>query len=127
MKVLIVDDNQLVCWGLGRILTRRGFLHHAVENGTDAMSEIRRTFYDLVFLDIRLPDANGLDLLPEILRISPESKVIVISSDGSENNVRRAMAAGAVRFMEKPYGNEELLEVLETVTPRRSEDRPASR
>ncbi|MBI5342477.1 MAG: response regulator [Deltaproteobacteria bacterium] len=127
MKALIVDDNQLVCWGLGKTLSKRGILHHAVENGTDAMSEIRRTFYDLVFLDIRLPDANGLDMLPEILRISPETKVVVISSDGSASNVQRAIAGGALRFLEKPYGNDELLEVLETVTRRRSEERPASK
>lgn len=125
MKVLIVDDNQLVCWGLGRTLSRRGIFHLAVENGKDAMSEIRRTFYDLVFLDIRLPDANGLELLPEILRISPVTKVIIISSDGSESNVQRALSGGALRFMEKPYSSEQLLEVLEAAAPRKSKDLPA--
>lgn len=127
MKVLIVDDNQLVCWGLGRALSRRGIFNHAVENGTDAMFEVRRTFYDLVFLDIRLPDADGLDLLPEIRRISPGTKVVVISSDSSEDTVRRARAAGAMRFMEKPYSSEQLLEVLEAAAPRQSDGPPASR
>ncbi|MBI5576060.1 MAG: response regulator [Deltaproteobacteria bacterium] len=127
MKVLIVDDNQLLCWGLGKTLSKRGIIHHAVENGTDALSEIRSAFYDLVFLDIKLPDANGLDLLPVIRGISPGTKVVVISSNGSESNVRRAMAAGAVRFMEKPYTCEELAEALEAVFPRKSEGKPASK
>ena len=118
MKVLIVDDNRLVCWGLGRTLSRRNIVHHAVGDGKNALSEVRGTFYDLVFLDIHLPDANGLDLMREIRRISPDTKVVIISSDGSENNVRRALAAGALRFMEKPYDNSEVMEVLEAARQR---------
>jgi len=118
MKVLIVDDNRLVCWGLGRTLSKKNIVHHAVEDGKNALSEVRGTFYDLVFLDIHLPDANGLDLMREIRRISPDTKVVIISSDGSENNVRRALAAGALRFMEKPYDNSEVMEVLEAARQR---------
>jgi len=124
MNVLIVDDNQLVCLGLGRTLGRRNIVHHAVEDGKNALSEVRRTFYDLVFLDIHLPDANGLDLMQEILRISPDTKVVILSSDGSENNVRRALAAGALRFMEKPFDLSEVIEVLEAVLPRKQASRP---
>lgn len=119
LKVLIVDDNELVCMGLGRTLGRRNIVHHAVEDGENAMSEIRGTFYDLVFLDIHLPDANGLDLLQEIRRISPDTQVVILSSDGSENNIRRALAAGALRFMEKPYDNSEVMEVLEAALSRK--------
>jgi len=117
MKVLIVDDNELICLGLGRTLSRRNIVHHAVEDGENALSEVRRTFYDLVFLDIHLPDANGLDLIREIRRISPGTKVVILSSDGSENNVRRALAEGALRFMEKPYENSEVMEILEAARP----------
>lgn len=124
MKVLIVDDNKLVCLGLGRTLSKRDIVHHAVEDGKNALSELGGTFYDLVFLDIHLPDANGLDLMQEIRRISPDTKVVIISSDGSENNVRRALAAGALRFMEKPYDNSEIMEVLEAALPRKPASRP---
>lgn len=120
MKVLIVDDNELVCLGLGGTLGRRNIVHHAVEDGKNALSEIRGTFYDLVFLDIHLPDANGLDLLLEIRRISPDTQVVILSSDGSEDNVRRALAAGALRFIEKPYDNAGVMEALEAARPRES-------
>jgi len=119
LKVLIVDDNELVCLGLGRTLSRRNIVHHSVEDGKNALSEVRGTFYDLVFLDIHLPDANGLDLMQEIRRISPGTKIVILSSDGAENNVRRALAAGALRFMEKPYDNSEVMEVLEAALPRK--------
>jgi DNA-binding response OmpR family regulator len=119
MKVLIVDDNRLLCWALGRTLSRKNIVHHAVEDGKNALAEVRGTFYDLVFLDIHLPDANGLDLLQEIRRISPDTKVVILSSDGSENNIRRAHAAGAMWFIEKPYDNSEMTEVLEAVLTRK--------
>lgn len=118
-KVLIVDDNKLVCLGLGRTLGRRNIVHHSVESGENALTEVRGTFYDLVFLDIHLPDANGLDLMQEIRRISPDTKIVILSSDGSENNVRRALAAGALRFMEKPFDNSEVMEILEAACPRK--------
>ena len=118
MNVLIVDDNKLVCLGLERALSRRNIANHAVGDGKNALSEVRGTFYDLVFLDINLPDANGLDLMPEIRSISPDTRIVILSSDGSETNIRRALAAGALRFIEKPFDNSEVMEVLETVLPR---------
>ncbi|TRZ78386.1 MAG: response regulator [Deltaproteobacteria bacterium] len=125
MKVLIVDDNRLLCWGMGGMLSKRNIVHQVVEDGKNALSEVRGTFYDLVFLDIHLPDANGLDLMQEIRRISPGTKVVIISSDGSENNVRRALAAGALRFMEKPFDNSEVMAVVEAVLSRQPAPSPS--
>lgn len=125
MKVLIVDDNRLLCWGMGGMLSKRNIVHRIVEDGKNALSEVRGTFYDLVFLDIHLPDANGLDLLQEIRRISPGTKVVIISSDGSENNVRRALAAGALRFMEKPFDNSEVMAVVEAALSRKTAPSPS--
>jgi CheY-like chemotaxis protein len=115
MKVLIVDDNGLVCLVLGRAISRRNILHYAVEDGKSALAEVRRTFYDLILLDIHLPDVNGLDLLKEIRLISPDTKVVMISTDASESNIQRALAGGALRFMPKPFDICELNALLETV------------
>ncbi len=128
MNVLIVDDNTLVCWGLERVLSRKGIVHRAAGDGKSALSEIRGTFYDLVFLDIHLPDANGLDLMRDIRRISPGTKVVILSSDGSPDNVRRALDAGALRFLEKPCDNAEVMEVLEAARhPERAPSPPNHR
>jgi|GEM_PF-847422 len=111
-KVLIVDDNKLLCWGMGRMLKKRNIAHQVAEDGKNALSKLCETFYDLVFLDIHLPDANGLDLMQDIRRISPGTKVVIISSDGSEDNARRALAAGALMFIEKPFDDAELMTAL---------------
>lgn len=125
MKVLIVDDNRLLCCGMGRMLSKRNLVHQIVHDGKNALSAVRETFYDLVFLDIHLPDANGLNLMQEIRRISPGTKVVIISSDGSENNVRRALAEGALRFMEKPFDISEVMAVVEAALLRQPSPSPS--
>lgn len=126
MKVLIVDDNALVCWALEKMLAKQGISAHGVDTGDKGMSEVRRMPYELIFLDIHLPDANGLDLLEEIRRISPDSKVVMISSDCVESNVQRAMAGGALRFLEKPFRPSEITEVLDEVRRHPPSSLPAS-
>ena len=63
--------------------------------------------------------------MQEIRRISPGTKVVIISSDGSENNVRRALAAGALRFMEKPFDNSEVMAALEAALSRQPASSPS--
>lgn len=126
MKVLIVDDNRLLCWTMGRMLSKRNIVNQVVEEGKSALSEVRRTFYDIIFLDIHLPDANGLDLMKEIRKISPTTKVVIMSSDGSEDTVRRVLSVGAMRFMEKPFDNSEVMTVLEATLLRKPAPRPST-
>lgn len=102
-KVLLVDDDNLLCWGLEKEFAGLGHYIRVVENGANALSELRRQQYDTVFLDIRLPDANGLELLPEIGRLSPDAKIIIMSGNASETNRQIAFDGGAVKFLEKPF------------------------
>ncbi len=111
-SVLIVDDNHLVCWGLSRTLTGQDFLVRAVGTGKEAISHVQAERYGFVFLDVRLPDANGFDVLREIRRISPETRVIIISSDGTEENRLRALTAGAMGLLEKPFNVRDVNEVI---------------
>jgi len=115
--VLIVDDNFLVCWGLFRTLTGQNFLVRTVGTGGDAISYVQAERYGLVFLDVRLPDANGFDVLREIRRISPETRVIITSADGTEWNRLKASAEGAMGLLEKPFAITEVNEVLRRAYP----------
>ncbi len=66
-----------------------------------------------MFLDIHLPDGNGIDLLREIDKISPNAIVIVMSGDASDTNRQRAYNGGAVQFLEKPFDLADLREMIE--------------
>jgi DNA-binding response OmpR family regulator len=102
-KVLVVDDDSLVCWALQKELTARGMNVGIAATGRECLAAMRETPFDLVFLDIHLPDANGIDLLKTIREISPETRVVIISGDGSIQGKDRALSEGAVQFLEKPF------------------------
>jgi CheY-like chemotaxis protein len=103
-KMLVVDDDQLIGWALEKGLTGESLQLTVVESGRDAMLEIGKNDYHLVLLDIHLPDVNGLELLGEIRRHSPHSRIIVTSADVSESNKEKALSGGASQFLEKPFG-----------------------
>jgi CheY-like chemotaxis protein len=111
-KLLIVDDDALIGWALQRELASFNFQSRVVTNAADTLAEVRSDSYDLIFLDIHLPDGNGIELLEEIGRISPNSKIVIMSSDSSHHNRERAFAGGALQFLEKPFERSEIHSVL---------------
>ncbi len=127
VNVLVVDDEPLICWALKRRFSDRDMYVHTVGNCVEALGELRTKQYGLVLLDIHLPDGNGLDLLRDIREISPETKVIVISADGAEQNRQRAFSGGAVQFIEKPFSINDITRVLESSFGEYSEKRKHER
>jgi DNA-binding NtrC family response regulator len=99
---LVVDDDRLIRWALERQLAALGLAAHGAGNGADAAAELRARAFDLVFLDVHLPDANGIDLVPLVEATSPGAYVVVMSADASDEEVERASAGGA-QFLEKPF------------------------
>jgi len=102
-KVLIVDDDRLICWALERELAVKRMERQVARTGKACLEEIGRHRYDIVFLDVHLPDANGIELLPAICKTSPATRVVIISGDGSRKNQEAATAEGAIQFLEKPF------------------------
>lgn len=125
--VLVVDDNPLISWALGKEFSSLGATVTLTGTGRTALDEIRAARYDLVFLDVHLPDANGIDLLVDIGTLSPGTRLIVMSADATEENRRRAIEGGVFQFIEKPFDISEIRKVLRTVAgddlPRRKSPR----
>lgn len=127
VNVLVVDDEPLICWALKRRFSGPHMSVHAVGNCVEALGELREKPYGLVLLDIHLPDGNGLDLLREIKEISPGTKVIVISADGTEQNRQRAFSGGAFQFIEKPFNINDITRMIESSFGEFSEKRKNER
>jgi len=113
-KVLVVDDDHLICWALEKEFAGSGHTTQVVQNGANALTELRRQAYDLVFLDIHLPDGNGMTLLGEIEKIAPDATVVIMSGDASETNREIAFAGGALQFLEKPFDLSEIHSILKS-------------
>jgi CheY-like chemotaxis protein len=115
-NVLVVDDDKLICWALEREFAGSGHSARVVENGADALEELRRKPFDLVFLDIHLPDSNGIELLRDIGGIAPDAKIIIMSGDASETNRKLAFIGGALQFLEKPFDLSEVHDILRSTS-----------
>jgi DNA-binding response OmpR family regulator len=100
--VLVVDDEALVRWSLRAALTERG--HRALE-APDGKTALRQAGdgTDLVILDHRLPDTDGLRLLAELRRRHPDLRVMLLTAFGSEELVAEALEAGAFHVAFKPF------------------------
>ena len=101
--VLIVDDDSLICWGIRKELANHHLNAVIAGSGTECLDAARENRFNLVFLDIHLPDADGIDLLKSIREISPETRVVIISGDGSFQVKARALSEGAAQYLEKPF------------------------
>ncbi len=113
--VLVVGDDQLIGWALVKEFATLNFSTHIAESGAGALEALRQHPPDYLFLDVNLPDADGIELLPEIRRISPGTKIIVMSADASEFARQRAFTGGAMQFLEKPFDISEVHGILRSI------------
>ncbi|MBI4520589.1 MAG: sigma-54-dependent Fis family transcriptional regulator [Gemmatimonadetes bacterium] len=112
-RVLVCDDEMLIRLWLEEHLREEGYAAEGVADGTTLLSALEREPADLILLDLRLPDASGLDLLPRIRALDPTLPVIMITAYGEVETAVAAVRAGAHHFLEKPIQLPELLLLIE--------------
>ncbi len=118
-SVLIIDDEAAIRESLETLLDIEGYEVHSAETAEDGLSRLGERSYDLVLLDLALPDRSGMDLLPEIAAEHPGLPVIMITAYGTVENAVVAMQSGAVNFVQKPWDNEKLLADVRAAIGRR--------
>ncbi len=106
---LVIEDDALSQRLVTKTLEGR-YETVAVKDGQDAIHNYLYKAPDIVFLDIGLPDVNGLDLLGKLLSIDPKAEIIMLSGNGSRDNVLKAMTLGAKGFVGKPFSQERVLQ-----------------
>jgi DNA-binding NtrC family response regulator len=117
--ILIIDDEAEIRESLQTLLEFEGYEVETAANGSQGLSKLGDRPFDLVLLDLALPDRNGLELLPEIRAIDPQISVIMITAYGTVEDAVRAMQSGAANFLQKPWDNEKLLADVRSVVARR--------
>jgi len=108
-KILIVDDDKDFQFTVYNILKDEGYEVIVTNNGTGAFNKIKRTSPDLVLLDIKLPDINGMKILERIKKTDKDLIVIMITGYGHINETVKAMKLGAFDYITKPFDNRELI------------------
>jgi DNA-binding NtrC family response regulator len=109
VNILVVEDQDSIRHFVVKALEDEGHAVTGVGSVREARVAVERDMPDLAFLDLKLPDGNGLELLREIKRVQPEVAVILMTAFGELDTAVEAMSAGAYWFMKKPFEQDELL------------------
>ncbi len=102
-RVLIVDDEQVVCDLLREELSERGYLCTAVLSGDDALAKLAKADFDVVLLDIRMPGMSGMDVLREVWLNHSHTAVIMITAVNDVDTAVQAIQLGASDYIVKPF------------------------
>ncbi len=121
-SILVVDDEAGPRESLRMILNQEHDVRVA-SNGRDALGMIRERVPDLVFLDIRMPEMEGTEVLRHIKEIAPEVEVAMITAYAAVQSAQRAMRLGALDYITKPFGVAEVEAVVERAVARRREQK----
>ena len=111
-RVLVVDDERRQRDILQMILEAEGYETTAAGNGRQALQAARSEGFDVVLTDLKMPDLNGIELLSEILKVTPAPLVILMTAHGTIDSAVDAMRKGAFDYLTKPLEKDELLLVL---------------
>jgi two-component system, NarL family, invasion response regulator UvrY len=117
IRVLIADDHRIVLRGIEEILLKTPDIRVLGEahTGRETLERIAREEFDLLLLDISLPDRNGLEVLKLIKERSPRLPVLVLSMHPEEQYAVRALKAGASGYITKESAHEELIEAIRRI------------
>jgi DNA-binding NtrC family response regulator len=108
-SILVVDDESEIREGLELLLKTEGYQVSSAETGQSGLSRLGEQPFDLLLLDVSLPDRNGIEMLKEIRRLDPELPIVLITAYGSIEMARAAFKSGAMDYITKPWSNDELL------------------
>lgn len=119
LRVLVIDDEKNIRSTLSMCLEAFGCTVTAVGSGHDALAAMRQKPFDLAFLDLRLHNENGLELIPQLLAESPGISIVMLTAYASVDTAVQAIKAGAADYLAKPFTPEQIRHAVSKVAERR--------
>jgi DNA-binding response OmpR family regulator len=121
--ILIIDDEPNLRRSLALILQRAGYSVTTAENGEQVHQCLEAGAYDLVFLDLKMPDINGMELLPQIHKIYPDMPVLILTAHATLDSAIQAVRKGARDYLLKPIDPEQILSRVREVLAEQQQPR----
>ena len=113
-RIMVVDDEKLVRWSISNGLKRDSHEVFCAQDGTEAMEQAKKIAFDLVITDFKMPGMNGAELLEQLKRFSPKTRVIMLTAYSVELNRQTAMELGACEYIQKPFMVDEIRNRVQT-------------
>ena len=112
-RILVMEDDVNIARGLATILGDENYSVEVANDGQSAIDAFKKEDFDLLIADIRLPDMNGLDVIKQVRRHTPETKIIVITGFVSTTVAVDAMHNGVADFLPKPFSENQIIKSVE--------------
>ncbi len=124
--ILIVDDDENMNFALSETLSRKNYSLDRAFSFLEAKEKLNFVSYPMVITDVRMPDGNGIKLVSEIKKKSPDTVIIVITAYGKVEDAVNALKNGAEDYILKPFPAEKILKLVEKYFPKSFNHKPAT-
>jgi len=118
-RILVIDDEADIREGLELLLITEGYVADTAQNGTEGLQKLSNNLYDLVLLDLMMPDMSRMQVLEEVRRRDKDTPVFMITAYGSVEAAVGALKLGANDYFSKPWDNEKLIIEIDRMIARR--------
>lgn len=112
VRVLVIDDEQVICDACQLVLSEQGHAVTSTNTGKEGLAAIRQGAYDVVLLDMKLPDMDGMEILRAVQKEKSGVCIIVMTGYSSISNAVQAVKKGASEYLAKPFTDDELIEKI---------------
>jgi DNA-binding NtrC family response regulator len=109
IKILVVDDDEIIREVVSSLLIGEGYSVRAAKDGLDAVKLLKTEEVHLVITDLRMPGADGIEVLKESLKLDADRAVIILTAYGTIDTALKAIREGAYDYMTKPFKMEEMV------------------
>ena len=115
LRIFIVDDDVDFAEALAEVIKAEGHDVECAHTGAEAVARFRENDFDIAFMDVKLPDMNGVESLFEIRRLKPDAKVMMMTGFSVEELLQQAVEGGAFGVLHKPFAPAALLAAIEAM------------
>ncbi|MCK6619762.1 MAG: response regulator [Calditrichaceae bacterium] len=120
-RILAVDDEEVILDSFRKILVLDGYCVDTVQRGQEALGLIQKHHYDFVFVDLKMPEMDGVEVCKSVKHLRPDIDVIIITGYASVETAVETMKFGAMDYVQKPFTEDELLEMVKKFAIRRQD------
>lgn len=117
-NILIVDDEIDLLETLGDIFESKGYNVTMVEDGNKAIELLRKKYFDIILMDLKMPGISGLDSFREVKNLHPSAAIIMMTAGSVREEIKEAMGAGVDAVVDKPFNVKKLVATIESILER---------
>ena len=118
-RILVIDDEPIVCKSCSRILGEEGYEVETTLNGSQGLERMKARPFDVILVDLKMPDMSGMEVLKRIKEEAPETIVLMITGYSTVKTAVEAMKLGASDYVPKPFTPDELAMVVQQALEKR--------